>query len=494
MTLLERFAALLDELDRWGEIQGVLSWDQQTGLPPAGRAGRASQLALVARVHHERLQSAELADVLDALEATELSPEHARAVAWTRRAQRFAVRVPAALATRLAELRGAGFAAWLDARERRDARAFLPHLTALVDASREVAAFVEPQRTPYDVWLDQHDPGTTSAGVTALFARLAPGLRELLGAVQAAAPLPAASFSAEVAAQDRVVREVAAALGYDLNAGALGVAEHPFTVRCGPEDVRITTRFRAHEPFAGLMATLHEAGHAMFEQGLPRALAPLGLRHSPSMGLHESQSRFWENVIGRSRAFAGWVCGVYERHGVSTPPADVVHAGLNVVRPSLVRVEADEVTYNLHVAIRFALERDLLDGALDVRDLEGAWNEASARELGLVPSTPNEGFLQDVHWSQGAFGYFPSYTLGNLYAAALGARIGAELPGMWEDVAAGRFGEVLRWLRTNVHAAGATIDAPDLVARVAGPVEPVEALLSHLWSRHGTLRGLRRPR
>jgi carboxypeptidase Taq len=322
------------------------------------------------------------------------------------------------------------------------------------------------------------------------FERLRTGLSALLRAIAARPPIPPRPVALDSARQVPLHKEITAALGYDYAAGRLDFAEHPFSISLGAGDVRITTHLHDDDLLGGLSGSVHEAGHAMYEQGLPRDKVGSGIEGAASMGMHESQSRFWENWIGRSRPFLGWLAG---RLAVSAPElhadADALYREANRVSPGLIRIYADEVTYNLHIIVRFELELALFEGRLAVRDLPVAWREKYREYLGIEPKTDREGVLQDVHWSGAAFGYFPSYTLGNLYAASIARAVEAAVPDLWAGVAAGQFAPILGWLRENLHRHGHVWDAPELVRRAVGERDAVQDLLDHLWARHGALYG-----
>jgi carboxypeptidase Taq len=287
---------------------------------------------------------------------------------------------------------------------------------------------------------------------------------------------------------------VAEALGYDFRGGRLDPAEHPFTSGHGPGDVRITTKIDPHDLLSGLGGTIHETGHALYEQGLPHEWAGTTASRPASFGLHESQSRFWENTIGRSRAFCEWLAArvAHCLPGVSVS-GEALYRASNRVERGLIRTKADEVTYNLHIIIRFELELALFERTLTIADLPDAWNERYRSYLGVTPPDDAHGVLQDVHWSGASFGYFPSYTLGNLYSASLGAALEAEQPDVWQQVERGNFVPVLRFLRERVHSKGHLAEAPQIVREAAGERDHVDDLLAHLWNRHGRLYGVTRP-
>lgn len=487
--------AHLGEIETLASATALLHWDQQTQMPPKAGAFRGDQVALLSRIIHERRTDPRLGGWLESLEARseDLDPTRQRALHLLRKSWDRATKLPVSLVEALARAEADGFEAWVAAKADDDFPRFAPTLDRILALTREKAAAIDAAAHPYDVLLDDFDPGTTVASLRPLFARLRGGLVELLGALRGAAPLAPLGEDFPVDRQRALHVEVAGALGYDFQGGRLDPSEHPFTIALGLGDVRITTRLFADDLLNGLGSTLHEAGHGMYEQGLPNDLFGTGLRDAASLGLHESQSRFWENFIGRSEAFCHWLNPRIRAHFPESrlSPADLYRAA-NRVEAGLIRVAADEVTYNLHIIVRFELELALLTGELKVADLPQAWRERYRDLLGVEVPDDRRGVLQDVHWSGGAFAYFPSYTLGNLYAASLGRALEAEVPDLWSRVAEGDFQVVLSWLRRNVHERARLAEAPEIVGAAVGERDPVADLLDHLWSRHGALHGVRR--
>lgn len=492
----EALTAHLSEMHTLNDVRSGQMWDQQTYMPPKAAAARGRQAALIGNLVHERAVDPRVGAWLDTLERSDALSDVQRAgVRNIRRDYERSVRIPADLVRRTSLATNDAFGAWLQARQDRDFQRFAPHLARIVELNLERARCIDPEGHPYEVLLQDYDPGTTLAALRATFGRLREGLSGLIGAIARAEPLPELGGTWDVDRQLALQREVAGALGYDLQAGRVDIAAHPFTASLGAGDVRITTHVFEDDLLHGLTGVVHEAGHAMYEQGLPIELRDSGVGSYASLGLHESQSRFWENVIGRSRAFHQWFHGRLLEH---FPEAEVTPEALyraaNRVSPGPIRVAADEVTYNLHVIVRFELEVALLEGEIAVADLPEAWNARYREYLGVDPADDAEGVLQDVHWSGGSIGYFPSYTLGNLYAASLAATLEQARPSMWAEVERGEFGGVLQWLREHVHRKGHMVDAPELVRQVVGDRDAVEDLLDYLWQRHGALYGLSRPR
>ncbi len=491
-------------MDALAGARSLLEWDQLCMMPRRGADGRGHQLAALAAVYHEMLGDPELGRLLDRLEDALDGCEPHEALVQRgslrnlRRERERAVRVPVQLVEALERARTRGHQAWLEAREAERFDLFRPALTELVGLVSEASAcLVEPGDHPYDALMDAFEPGARAARIGPLLERLADELGVLLDALRGAgSPEPAAGvrLAMPLDQQRSLARALVRAVGFDLDAGRLDDAVHPFTCGMDPGDVRITARYDAGDMLPGLGAALHEAGHGLYEQGVPAGLVGTGCGRLLSTGLHESQSRFWENMIGRSEPFCGWLAGlIQQRHPGTGISGEALYRASNRVAPGLVRVDADEVTYNLHILVRYRLELGLLEGSLLPDQLEDAWNQAYERLLGLRPTKPSEGVLQDVHWAEGLFGYFPTYTLGTLYAASLARAIESDLPSLWDEVGRGEFGGVLGWLRERVHSRAAMFEGGVILASAAPDRDPVTDFMDHLWLRHGALHGLTRP-
>lgn len=488
MTAREALDEQLRRIAALERVQRLLRWDQETQMPPRGAAQRAGEAAAVAAALH-RLRAdprmpdwcAERAPGADAAEAADL--------AEARRMHARAVRVPEALAAELAETAARARVAWEAARAARRFADFAPWLARLVALRRSEAACLAGG---YDALLDDYEPGATGESVAALFAALRPGLVELSARIAGSgrtAPRLAGRFPA--AAQMRLARQVAARLGFDAAAGRLDLAVHP-SAAGALGDVRLTTRIDEADPRACLFATIHEVGHGLYKQGLDAGRAPLPSGMEVSMGVHESQSRLMENQIGRSRAFAEWLYPAMRTAfgGIGVDGPEALWRAVNAVDRGPIRTEADEVHYDLHIALRFDLERALVDGDLEVAGLEAAWNERFAADFGYPVPHAAAGVLQDVHWSEGLFGYFPTYTLGNLYAAALFAALRDDLPDLDARLAAGDLAPVVAWLRTRVHRQGRLLPPAALIEQAAGRPPTAEILLDGLRAKYAALYGL----
>jgi carboxypeptidase Taq len=481
-------------------VEQLLAWDQRTCIPPKGHDHRAKELTLLARLIHERETDPRVGEHLGRVEGTPLvaDPEGAEAVnirEWRRNFER-ASRIPQELAVALAQAAAEGQTAWEEARPKNDWPYFQPFLERLVDLSRQEAEALGYTTEPYDALLDGYEVGETAAGLESLFGTLREFLVGLLDAIQGS------SFSPDEAVvhrhypralQEQFCREAVARIGYDFAAGRLDPTAHPFSTGLGPGDVRITTRYDEHFFNSAFFGTLHEAGHALYNQGLPPEHWGTPRGQDVSLGIHESQSRMWENLVGRSLWF--WRHFFPRAQELFPALGDVAledfHFAVNRVAPSLIRVEADEVTYNLHIIFRFELERRLINGGLEVRDLPEAWNAKIQEYLGLAPPDNRDGVMQDVHWSAGYFGYFPTYTLGNIYAAQFYAKANEEVGSLEERFARGEFAPFLQWLRENIHSQGSRYRPRDLVRRVTGEERDSRFLQEYLAGKFKDLYDLK---
>jgi len=493
---LRRFQLETAYFESLGALAG---WDQRTYIPRKGHAHRARQFAALARLLHQRRTDSRVGGWLEALEGSDLAaggerPEAVNVREWRRDYER-AVRVPAELAVALAEAKSEGESAWEAMREENNWTAFKPYLKRVLDLQREYAEAVGYETEPYDALLEDYEPGERAARLTGLFGELGAATRRLLDRILGSSVRPPTEVlhrDFPVATQREVVHEVTAALGYDLEGGRIDPTAHPFELSVGPGDVRITTRYYPDYFNAAFFGSVHEAGHAMYEQGLPDEHWGSPMGQAVSMGVHESQSRLWENVVGRSLGFWRYFYPRLQPRfaALADVPLEDFHRAVNAVQPSLIRVEADEVTYNLHILVRFELELALFRGELEVDDLPGAWNEKYRAYLGITPPDYKDGVMQDVHWASGLFGYFPSYTLGNLYAAQLFARAEAERGPFEPQWSRGSFAALLAWMRENIHHHGRRYPPRVLVERATGEPPRPDYLIRYLERKFGELYGL----
>jgi carboxypeptidase Taq len=500
MTNLERLRQLMAEVFDLRAASAVLEWDQQVNMPSGGAEGRAAQLSTLGRLAHEKSISHEVGAALDGAqaEAASLDPDSddARLVRKVRRDYTKALKVPAEFVGEFARVSALAQEAWGRARPANDFISFAPHLEQVFDLRRQYADFFAPYEHRYDPMLDDFEPGLKSAQVRAVFDELRPRQVALVRAIQERGrPVDDAFLHLDYDLQKQwdFGMEVARAYGYDLDRGRQDRSAHPFTTSFGLGDVRITTRFHKNLPMSSVFSTMHETGHALYDQGSSPTLDRTPLLGGTSLAIHESQSRMWENFVGRSRPF--WT-GFFPRLQAAFPAQlggvqlDAFYRAINKVEPSLIRVEADEATYNLHIMLRFDLELALAAKSLEVRHLPEQWNAKMQEYLGLTPPDDKMGVLQDVHWSTGYMGYFPTYALGNLVAAQLWERIQADLPKLNQEIAAGRFASLLGWLREHIHRHGAKFEPVELLQRSVGGGLSAQPYLRYLEAKFGDIYGL----
>ena len=460
------------EMQALSQVAGRLTWDQETMMPHGAADQRSEESGAMQAVLHARRTEARRGDLLAAAEAEATDDVAAAQLRHIRRDFDRAVRVPGDLAVALARLTSRAQGRWAEARAADDFAAFAPVLAEVVRLKREEAAAVAEGRDLYDALIDDFEPGMTAARLEALFAEMRPRLVDLRArALDRDWPVLDARFDTD--AQLRLSRELARQFGYDFGRGRIDLAVHPFSSGSG-DDVRITTRVSESDPFNCLYSTIHEVGHACYEQGIDPAyrLTPVG--QGVSMGVHESQSRIYENQLGRSRAFTGWLFGRMQKtfgdFGIAD--ADSFHRAVNRVHPGHIRTEADEVQYNLHVMLRFDLEKALIAGDLDARDLEAAWNDRFAADFGYKVDRASNGVLQDVHWSVGLFGYFPTYALGNVYAGCLFRAMRGAVPDLEVSLSRGDLRGATDWLRSRVQCHGGRYTPSEVITRACGGAEP----------------------
>jgi carboxypeptidase Taq len=484
------------EITVLGSLGAVLGWDERTQMPAQGTELRAEQLSMLATLIHQRFTSPQIGQWLGELASLELDADTAVNVREWRRDYDRATKLPAELVREQASTAVLAQQAWADARARSDFPAFEPWLTKTLGLKRQEADCVGFKAHPYDALLDEFEPGETAAAVAEMFVTLRDPLIDLTRRItESGRPVPAEILerSYPAAAQEALARKAAAAIGFDFTAGRLDVSLHPFCSGIGPGDTRMTTRYDEKYFGDAFFGVLHETGHGLYEQGLPQEHFGTPLASAVSLGIHESQSRMWENLVGRSRAF--WTHFLPDTRaafpaalsGVSDD--DWVRA-VNDVRPSFIRTESDETTYNLHILLRFELELAMISGDLSVADLPGAWNEKMQKFLGITPPDAARGVLQDIHWSGGAIGYFPTYTLGNLYSVQLFEKARTDLGDLDAMFAAGQFSPLLEWLRSNIHRHGRRYPARTLVERVTGKPPSSKPLLDHLQRKAAEVYGV----
>lgn len=484
-----------------GGTASLLGWDQETGMPRLAAAHRGKQRAQLARLVHEMRTDARVDGWLATCEADPACTADPTAVAAVnvrelRRDYDRSRKLPTSLVEALARASSAGLEAWKAARACSEFPQFVPALEQILALNRDKAACLgwPADGEPWDALADAYEPGITAREVDRVFGELAPRLVSLVGRIAATGRQPATvDLAAPIEVQRRFVAKVIGHFGFDFDRGRLDISTHPFCSGSHPSDVRLTTRFREDDASDALGSTLHECGHGLYEQGLLEEHNGTPMGSAISLGIHESQSRMWENQVGRSRAFWTWcapVAGEMLGKGAKAIDPEAAYRAANRVEPSFIRVEADEATYNLHILLRFGLERALIKGDLAAKDLPAAWNERFQRSLGLAVPDDARGCLQDIHWAMSLFGYFPTYTLGNLYAAQLYDQARTELPGLEDDFAHGQFARLRRWLAEQVHAHGKRYGAGELCRRITGRPVSAGPLLGYLEGKLVPLYGL----
>jgi len=483
----------------------VLEWDQETFMPDGGAQPRAHQIATLRSLGHRFFTSEEVGRLIEDLQPAlaDLDPDsdEAALIRLAKKEYDVQARVPSALIARMEETERMATQTWQKARQARDFSLFRPELEKVLDLKREYVSYLaEGAANPYDVLLDRYEPGITSAQIEAVFTPLRAELVELVRAIGAAPQVDdsAARRHFPVDAQMAFSRVVAERIGFDFEHGRLDLSAHPFTIQFSAEDVRITTRVRENFLPYSLMSTIHEAGHALYEQGVSPALYRLGLYPEPlntgaSMSIHESQSRFYENVLGRSLAF--WEHFFPQAQAAFPGVLDDVdvkdfYRALNRVEPSLIRTEADEVTYGLHIMLRFELEDALINGRMQVKDLPEEWNARMQQYLGIVPPDDSVGVMQDIHWSAGLVGYFPDYLLGSIFSVQLWDQLRQERPAVLDEVRRGEFADILAWLREKIHRHGRKYTLPELSERVTGGPLAWQPYVHYLKTKFGEVYGL----
>lgn len=498
MTTAEAFAELdakLKQVHLLGTVADLLGWDEQVNLPQDSADQRAAQRAIMADVQHATATAARLGELLAFLENARdtLADDQRVVLHWARRDYDKATKMPAEFVREKAEQASRGYQAWRNAREGNDFASYAPVLAKNIELAKREAAYLGCGDAPYDYMIDCFDPGMTAATIEKLFdelkVALVPLVRQIVSSKVKADADALRGFPVE--RQQAFLREVTERIGFDYGRGRIDVSLHPFCSGTGA-DVRMTTRYHADNPLGSLFSAIHETGHGLYEQGLPIAQHHTALGRAVGMGAHESQSRLWENQVARSRGFWKFFEPKYRAafsEQLKTVSSDELYLAINAVAPTLIRTESDEVTYNLHIVLRFELEKKLFAGALAVADLPREWNKLSSELLGLEPSNDSEGVLQDVHWSDGGFGYFPSYCIGNMMAAQLWYRLLKLRPQLEADFARGDFIWLLGWLRENIHAQGRRFDTLALVRHATGEALSPKYLIRYLKERYGVLYG-----
>jgi len=490
------------EIARYAAAAAVLSWDQETYMPPKGHAARARQLRALAELTHRLATAAEVGEWLSQAEADmqaqgwDPDSDEARFLKVARRDYDRATKVPTDWVAEFAQLTSEAKQRWQRARAQNDFSLFAPYLQRIVEMRRQYAEFFAPYEHIYDPLLDNFEPGMKTATVQALFAELRRAQVELLRAILARPQVDDAFLYRPfpVDKQKAFVRDVLAQMGFDFQRGRLDESAHPFTTGFSIDDVRLTTRYKETDFFGqAFYSSLHEMGHGLYGQGVDHRYEETVLDGGASLGVHESQSRLWENLVGRSRPYLEWLL---PRLRAAFPGVldditlDAFYRGVNKVQPSLIRTEADEVTYNLHIMLRLDLEIALLEGRVTVEALPELWNRRMEEDLGVRPTNDAEGVLQDIHWSMGALGYFPTYALGNVMSAQIWQAVRRDLPNLDAQMRAGQFADLLAWLREHIHRYGRKYEPLEVLRRATGQELQSRPYLDYLQTKYAEIYGL----
>jgi carboxypeptidase Taq len=489
----ERFKVQWARINRLEQAAAVLSWDMETYMPEGGAKPRAEQLALLSELAHQWLTSEETGRLIEEAEGEARGGDYfsddMSMVRVARRAYDKKVKIPRDLVARLARITPRANAIWIKARRESDFLQFGPVLSEIIELNREQAECLGYEEHRYDALLDLFEPELTSAGVDLLFKELKSGLiplvREITGLRQTAeAGFLNQKFS--TTRQEDFGLLVLKDMHYDFTRGRQDRSAHPFTTSFTPYDVRITTRFSEEDLLSALFSTVHEGGHALYDQGLPINLIDTPLCQPISLGVHESQSRLWENIVGRSRGFWKHYFPVLQSHfpgQLDSVDLERFYRAVNSVTPGFIRVESDELTYNLHIFIRYEIEKELIGGALRVKDIPDIWNTKYHEYLGITPPDDARGCLQDIHWAHGLVGYFPTYAIGNILSAQLFEKATKDRPVLFKEIEGGKFDGLLGWLRENVHKHGARYTLEELATAIFGEKLRVAPYIAYLTEK-----------
>jgi carboxypeptidase Taq len=493
----EQLKEHLAEISDLGAAAAIMGWDQETYMPPGATEDRSLQMATLSRIIHQKFTSDEIGELLEKLtpELSSLDPDsdEARIIKNVSREYEKQRKVPSEWVAEFSRVTSLAQESWKKAREESVFAQFLPDLTRVIELRRQYTQYFAPYDHIYDPLLDDFEPGMKTAYVKKVFDELRPKQVELVQAIMDSPyPVDDSILYQEFDEQKQwdFGLEVIKAFGFDLNRGRQDKSTHPFTTSFGSNDVRITTRFKPDYLSIGLFGTLHEAGHGMYEQGFSPTLARTTLADGASLSIHESQSRMWENLVGRSRSF--WV-GFYPRLQEYFPEQlrdvdlDDFYRAVNKVERSLIRTEADEATYNLHIMLRFEIELALMEQSLDVSDLPDVWNAKMEEYVGITPPNDSEGVLQDIHWAFGIFGYFSTYCLGNLIAGMFWEKILSDIPDLETQFEHGKFKALWNWLHENILQHGSKFEPAELIKRVTGSELTAEPYVQYLYNKYGDI-------
>lgn len=494
---LNQLKQIFGEVGDLGRAASVLGWDQQVNMPPGGGEARGQQLATLGKIAQEKFTSDEVGKLLDELKSEygDAGTDDGAMIRVAARDYDKAKRVPPEFVAEQAMVASKAFEAWVEAKGKADFSIFRPHLEKLVDLVKKYISFFPPADHPYDVLLEDYEPGMKTADVQTIFGNLRPKQVELIKAIAASKQVKD-DFLHKKYNEKKVWdfgETIIKKFGYDFSRGRQDKAPHPFETTFSVDDVRITNRFEAGNPLATLFSAMHESGHAMYEQGVNPAYERTPLASGTSLAVHESQSRMWENIVGRSLPF--WEHFFPELKKTFPSQLDGVglkafYKAINKVEPSLIRVNADEATYNLHIMLRLEMEIGMVDGSIAIKDLPEIWNEKMRDYLGITPPNAALGVLQDIHWSYGSIGYFSTYALGNIISAQLWETVNKDIRGLDEQFRKGKFDELLGWLHEKIHVYGRKYDPQDLVQKVTGSKIDSAAYVRYLTKKYSDIYGL----
>ncbi len=497
---MQELKTLLAEVTAIQQALSLLWWDRETQMPEGGAEARSDQLAVLTGIYHERFTSDKIGRLLDDLsvQAADLDPDsdEARLIKVVKSDYDRECKLPAELVEEISRASSDALTAWHRSKQASDFKQFAPYLKRNTEVTRRVAEAYGYEDHPYDAFVNLFEPGMTARQLHTIFAELKEAIVPMVQQIrerQDAVDDSVLHQHYDPQEQQRVSLEIAQRYGYDLSRGRLDLSAHPFCQSIGRDDVRITTRVWPDFLSACLFAVLHESGHAMYEQGVSPSLNGTPLASGTSAGVHESQSRLWENLVGRSRPFQDYLFPRLQEafpQQLGNSDKETFYRAINKVHPSLIRVEADEVTYNLHILLRFELENEMLEGKLDTDTLDEVWNERMRDYLGVVPPTSADGVLQDIHWTWAGMYAFPGYTLGNVIGAQLFAQAHKEMPDLDNQISRGEFGDLLGWLQTNLYRHGRKFEANELTQRITGEPVNTGAWIQYAQKKFSEIYGL----
>lgn len=490
---IERLNALVAEISDLNGILALMGWDQHVNMPPGGVEDRSNQTALIGGYLHDRITSNELGQLISDLEneigdlnADNDAARNVRKAKWHYEQNS---RIPKKTMIEFLMVTTQANETWVKARQNNDYASFQPILQRIVELRQEVAEYFKPYDHVYDPLLDMFEPGMKTAEVQEIFNALRPKQVELIKAIAASKQVDNSFLKKtyDKALQEKFGRHVITRFGYDWNRGRLDVTAHPFTTGFGLGDIRITTRYLDNDGTSALFGTMHESGHAMYSQGCNPLYARTVLQEASSLAFHESQSRMWENLVGRSKEFWNYFYPTFQMlfsSHLGNVNLESFYKGINRVEPSLIRVEADEATYNLHIMLRLEIEIGLMDKTISTKDLPEIWNSKMRDYLGITPTNDAQGVLQDVHWSGGMIGYFATYALGNILSVQLWEKMIRDLPHIPDEMTKGEFSSILHWLRENVHQYGSKYSSQELIQKITGSKISAEPYVRYLNQKY----------